>query len=185
MRAVVVFFVLLGALFASQSAQLRALLVSQSFPVVGELYGVDSDSDGVVEDNELIYLDLKTKKKCFLSRWRRGSCQENEPLKIEPTPLAYIVQLNMKDKPLYLRLSISSKEVAVMERDADITLRSLEWHVEDGKAFFVYRNIHSFAGVVAHCDTPGFVWDMERVGDTLYVADGEQGTVRKYLCSYP
>ena len=179
MRAIAVFFVLLGALFASQSAQLRALLVSQSFPVVGELYGVDIDGDGKAGVRERIYLDLATGAKCFAYDWHAGRCTEHIDMRLDMQPAAYIVKVSPER---FLYLDTTTQEVAPIRGDTGIVaqrlhnpLSDIAWKIEDGAAYFVYKDFRNFPSLISRYDTPGFVWDVERVGDTLYVADGVAG----------
>ncbi len=179
MRTVVVFFLLIGVVLGGQSAQLRALLVSGSFPVVGELYGVDIDGDGMAGPRERIYLDLRTGKKCFAYRWDAGSCSEPIDIKLDMEPIAYVVAIA---KSHFLYLDTKTQEVSPLRSDAGLVVEHLHnplcdiaWSIEDGKAFFVYKDFRNFPNLLAHYDTPGFVWDIERVGDTLYVADGTAG----------
>lgn len=168
MRGVILFLLWMEALFALDALQLRALLVARSFPIVGELYKVESHGDG---SKEMLYFDLATKKYCKVAHWHDGLCDITSDQAPPSEPFGYVFS---PMQSVYLCVSVQSNTIASFPQCSHFAL-SLEWGVEDGKIYFVDNAIERFPGVIASHDTSGFVWDLECVGDTLYVADGEGG----------
>ncbi|BCD62958.1 hypothetical protein NitYY0826_C1846 [Nitratiruptor sp. YY08-26] len=188
--------VVLGADYVKE---LKSYLTSRDFCINGILYTYDFDHDGYIEDNEWIYVSMRTNNKYRMLGTKPTSNNMFGFQKIDielknSEPRGYFTFINFQqdnDRKLsWIFLSAKTGIVYkligateehrfkyLLDKSGNSLLRDITYVIESNQVSFIYNKLDAFPYILSNFDTKGFSWSLVLGKQEIYIADGSNGVV--------